>query len=71
MLAPCVWDNVFTDDLFFFSFSFFAIDLNLVLKEQRTLIRQYKERKAKEDARKPWVHLPNRPVTTQRQHYSW
>ncbi|TLD09175.1 uncharacterized protein PgNI_07911 [Pyricularia grisea] len=46
-------------------------NLNLVLKEQRTLIRQYKERKAKEDARKPWVHLPNRPVTAQRQHYSW
>ncbi|TLS28464.1 hypothetical protein PpBr36_02100 [Pyricularia pennisetigena] len=46
-------------------------NLNLVLKEQRTLIREYKERKAKEDARKPWVHLPNRPVTTQRQHYSW
>ncbi|TLD14548.1 hypothetical protein PspLS_11146 [Pyricularia sp. CBS 133598] len=46
-------------------------NLNLVLKEQRTLVRQYKERKAKEDARKPWVHLPNRPVTTQRQHYSW
>ncbi|KAL5890388.1 39S ribosomal protein L22, mitochondrial [Pyricularia oryzae] len=46
-------------------------NLNLVLKEQRTLIRQYKERKAKEDARKPWFHLPNRPVTAQRQHYSW
>lgn len=46
-------------------------NLNLVLKEQKTLVREYRERKAKEDKRKPWVHLPNRPVTAQRQHYSW
>ncbi|TGJ82373.1 hypothetical protein E0Z10_g6384 [Xylaria hypoxylon] len=45
--------------------------INLVLKEEKTRIRQHDERVAKETKKAPWVHLPNRPVTAQRQYYSW
>ncbi|KAI0872171.1 ribosomal protein L22/L17 [Hypoxylon argillaceum] len=45
--------------------------INLVLKEEKTRIRQHDEREAKEAKKAPWVHLPNRPVTAQRQYYSW
>ncbi|KAI1360236.1 ribosomal protein L22/L17 [Xylaria arbuscula] len=44
---------------------------NVVLKEEKTRIRQHDERVAKEAKKAPWVHLPNRPVTAQRQYYSW
>ncbi|KAK8085172.1 ribosomal protein L22/L17 [Apiospora hydei] len=45
--------------------------INFVLKEEKTRIRQHQERVDKQAKAKPWVHLPNRPVTSQRQHYSW
>ncbi|KAK8068991.1 hypothetical protein PG994_005607 [Apiospora phragmitis] len=45
--------------------------INFVLKEEKTRIRQHQERVEKQAKAKPWVHLPNRPVTAQRQHYSW
>ncbi|KAI0197933.1 ribosomal protein L22/L17 [Astrocystis sublimbata] len=45
--------------------------INLLLKEEKTRIRLHDERVAKEARKKPWVHLPNRPVTAQRQYYSW
>lgn len=45
--------------------------INMVLKEEKTRIRQHEERVAKEAKKAPWVHLPNRPVTAQRQYYSW
>ncbi|KAI0549833.1 ribosomal protein L22/L17 [Xylaria curta] len=45
--------------------------INLVLKEEKTRIRLHDERVAKEAKKAPWVHLPNRPVTAQRQYYSW
>jgi ribosomal protein L22 len=45
--------------------------IHLVLKEEKTRIREHEERVAKEAKKAPWVHLPNRPVTAQRQYYSW
>ncbi|KAM0277310.1 hypothetical protein ACHAQH_005901 [Verticillium albo-atrum] len=45
--------------------------ISVVLKEEKTRIREHNERVAKEAKRKPWVHLPNRPVTAQRPYYSW
>ncbi|KAI0454290.1 ribosomal protein L22/L17 [Xylaria acuta] len=45
--------------------------INLLLKEEKTRIRLHDERVAKEAKKAPWVHLPNRPVTAQRQYYSW
>ncbi|KAK3682901.1 ribosomal protein L22/L17 [Podospora appendiculata] len=48
-----------------------ATSISLVLKEEKTRIREYQERVAKKLRQGPWVHLPDRPVTAQRQHYSW
>lgn len=45
--------------------------INLVLKEEKTRIRQHDEKVAKEAKKAPWVHLPNRPVTAQRQYCLW
>ncbi|KAM0333988.1 hypothetical protein ACHAQA_001008 [Verticillium albo-atrum] len=45
--------------------------ISVILKEEKTRIREHNERVAKEAKRKPWVHLPNRPVTAQRPYYSW
>lgn len=45
--------------------------LSVVLKEAATRIRLHKEREEKFKNRKVWVQLPNRPITAQRQHYSW
>ncbi|KAI0018677.1 ribosomal protein L22 [Xylariomycetidae sp. FL0641] len=45
--------------------------LYLRIKEERTRIRTYNERKEKEYKLGPWVHLPNRPITAQRQYYCW
>ncbi|KAI5921006.1 ribosomal protein L22 [Camillea tinctor] len=42
-----------------------------VLKEEKTRIRQHEERVEKQAKKKPWVHLPNRPVTAQRPYYCW
>ena len=43
----------------------------MILKEEKTRIREYEERLTKEKAKGPWVHLPNRPVHHQRPYYSW
>ncbi|KAI1204432.1 ribosomal protein L22 [Annulohypoxylon truncatum] len=43
----------------------------LILKEEKTRIRQHDDRVEKQAKKAPWVHLPNRPVTAQRQYYSW
>ncbi|KAJ8113711.1 hypothetical protein ONZ43_g5094 [Nemania bipapillata] len=45
--------------------------IHVVLKEEKTRVRQHEDRVAKEAKKAPWVHLPNRPVTAQRQYYSW
>ncbi|KAK4214600.1 ribosomal protein L22/L17 [Rhypophila decipiens] len=45
--------------------------ISVVLKEEKTRIREHEERVAKKLRRKPWVHLPDRPIYGQRQHYSW
>ncbi|KAI0109304.1 ribosomal protein L22 [Hypoxylon sp. NC0597] len=45
--------------------------ISVVLKEEKTRIRQHDEKVEKEAKKAPWVHLPNRPVTAQRQYYSW
>ncbi|KAG0652003.1 54S ribosomal subunit [Hyphodiscus hymeniophilus] len=45
--------------------------LSVVLKEEATRIRLHQEREEKIKNRKVWVQLPNRPITAQRQHYSW
>ncbi|KAM0514265.1 hypothetical protein ACHAPE_007102 [Trichoderma viride] len=43
----------------------------VILKEEKTRIREYDEQKAKEAQKGPWVHLPNRKVHGQRPYYSW
>ncbi len=48
-----------------------AKGISIVLKEEKTRLREYAERQAKKARHGPWVHLPDRPVTAQRQHYSW
>ncbi|KAI1136280.1 ribosomal protein L22 [Hypoxylon sp. FL0543] len=45
--------------------------ISMVLKEEKTRIRQHEERVEKQAKKAPWVHLPNRPVTAQRPYYSW
>ncbi|KAH6674293.1 mitochondrial large ribosomal subunit [Halenospora varia] len=45
--------------------------LSLVLKEEKTRIREHEERQKKIENRKVWVQLPSRPITAQRQFYSW
>lgn len=48
-----------------------TIGLAIVLKEEKTRIRLHEERVEKQKKAKPWVHLPNRPVTAQRPYYTW
>ncbi|KAM0424649.1 hypothetical protein ACHAPT_010175 [Fusarium lateritium] len=48
-----------------------STSLTILLKEEKTRIREYEERVAKKDKKGPWVHLPNRPVYGQRPYYSW
>ncbi|KAI1802132.1 ribosomal protein L22 [Daldinia bambusicola] len=45
--------------------------ISLVLKEEKTRLRQHDEKVEKQARKRPWVHLPNRPVTAQRPYYSW
>ncbi|CAK1357049.1 unnamed protein product [Cercospora beticola] len=48
--------------------------LSVVLKEEATRMREHAEREAKrrkEVTEKVWVPLPDRPITTNRQWYSW
>ena len=48
-----------------------AAGLTILLKEEKTRIREYQERVDKKAAARPWVHLPDRPVYGQRPYYSW
>ncbi|RGP78760.1 hypothetical protein FLONG3_3124 [Fusarium longipes] len=48
-----------------------STSLTVLLKEEKTRIREYDERVAKKNKKGPWVHLPNRPVYGQRPYYSW
>jgi hypothetical protein len=43
----------------------------VLLKEERTRIREYEEREAKQVNKGPWVHLPDRSIHGQRPYYSW
>ncbi|KAG7286809.1 hypothetical protein NEMBOFW57_009126 [Staphylotrichum longicolle] len=45
--------------------------ISIVLKEEKTRLREHAERQAQKIRQGPWVHLPDRPVTAQRQWYSW
>ncbi|KAL1953912.1 hypothetical protein VTO42DRAFT_2034 [Malbranchea cinnamomea] len=48
--------------------------LSVLLKEEKTRIREWREREEKEARRrkaKVWVQLPDRKVTAQNQYYSW
>lgn len=45
--------------------------ITIRLKEEKTRVREYDEKKAKERRQGPWIHLPSRPVTAQRPFYSW
>ncbi|RDA94828.1 hypothetical protein CP533_4315 [Ophiocordyceps camponoti-saundersi (nom. inval.)] len=44
---------------------------SVLLKEEKTRIRQTEEQDAKEAAKGPWVHLPDRPLHGQRPYYTW
>ncbi|KAK4205511.1 putative mitochondrial LSU ribosomal protein L22 precursor [Triangularia verruculosa] len=48
-----------------------STSLSVVLKEHKTLVREHQEREHKKRKQGPWVHLPDRPITAQRGHYSW
>ncbi|KAF6795873.1 hypothetical protein CSOJ01_13342 [Colletotrichum sojae] len=48
-----------------------STSISVVLKEEKTRIREHNERLARVARRKPWIHLPDRPVTAQRPYYSW
>ncbi|ENH62756.1 54S ribosomal protein L22, mitochondrial [Fusarium oxysporum f. sp. cubense race 1] len=48
-----------------------STSLTVLLKEEKTRIREYEERVEKKNKKGPWVHLPNRPVYGQRPYYSW
>lgn len=48
--------------------------LSLLLKEEKTRIREWEDREAKalrQRKSKLWVPLPDRKITAQRQYYSW
>ncbi|KAH8589431.1 mitochondrial large ribosomal subunit [Bisporella sp. PMI_857] len=45
--------------------------ISVVLKEEKTRIRLHNEQIEKEKNKRTWVQLPNRPITAQRQYYSW
>lgn len=48
--------------------------ISVVLKEEKTQIREWKDREARALRQRKsmlWVQLPNRPVSAQNQYYSW
>ncbi|RJE18494.1 Ribosomal protein [Aspergillus sclerotialis] len=48
--------------------------ISVLLKEEKTRIREWKEREAKalrQRRTQLWTHLPDRPITAQNQYYSW
>ncbi|KFG77849.1 mitochondrial large ribosomal subunit [Metarhizium anisopliae] len=48
-----------------------STSFTVLLKEEKTRIREHEEREAKKAAKGPWVHLPNRRIHGQRPYYSW
>lgn len=48
-----------------------STSLTVLLKEEKTRIRQHDEQVARKEKKGPWVHLPNRPIYGQRPYYSW
>ncbi|KAH7011976.1 ribosomal protein L22/L17 [Ilyonectria destructans] len=48
-----------------------STSLTILLKEEKSRIREYEDREAQKAKKGPWVHLPNRPVYGQRPYYSW
>ncbi|KAK2067235.1 hypothetical protein P8C59_000993 [Phyllachora maydis] len=48
-----------------------STSIAIVLKEEKTRIREHQEREEKQRRRKPWVHLPDRPIAGQRPYYAW
>ncbi|KFA60740.1 hypothetical protein S40285_04732 [Stachybotrys chlorohalonatus IBT 40285] len=48
-----------------------ATSFSVLLKEEKSRIRDYEERVTKKSSQGPWVHLPNRKVYGQRPYYSW
>ena len=45
--------------------------ISFLIKEQRTLVREARERAEKRDRRKVWQQLPNKGIIAQRQYYCW
>ncbi|KIV98587.1 uncharacterized protein PV09_09621 [Verruconis gallopava] len=45
--------------------------ITVLLKEEATRVRQWQEREEKLKNRKLWLHLPDRPITLQRQYPLW
>lgn len=45
--------------------------ISVLLKEEATRVREHRERVEKENNKKLWMPLPDRPVTEQRQYYCW
>ncbi|KAM4065953.1 ribosomal protein [Hirsutella rhossiliensis] len=48
-----------------------STSFSVVLKEEKTRLREHDEGVAKKAAKGPWVHLPNRSIHGQRPYYSW
>ncbi|QUC20460.1 uncharacterized protein UV8b_04701 [Ustilaginoidea virens] len=48
-----------------------STSFTVLLKEEKTRIREHEEREARKHAKGPWVHLPDRPVYGQRPYYLW
>jgi hypothetical protein len=46
-------------------------EITVILKEEATRIRLSQERHEKLRNRKLWLHLPDRPITLQRQYPLW
>ena len=53
------------------SLSLSHIGITVVLKEEKTRIREHKDREREALKAYPWVHHPERPITGQRPYYSW
>ncbi|GJN76156.1 54S ribosomal protein L22, mitochondrial [Purpureocillium lilacinum] len=48
-----------------------STSFTVLLKEEKTRIREHEERVAKKKAKGPWVHHPNRSIYGQRPYYTW
>ncbi|UNI15631.1 39S ribosomal protein L22, mitochondrial [Purpureocillium takamizusanense] len=48
-----------------------STSFTVLLKEEKTRIREHEERVAKKKAKGPWVHHPNRSIHGQRPYYTW